>query len=625
MSAPMRSRNDVDRGAAGRRAFSSPAAGPACAQRSAGGLLLALLVLAGCGEPATDSGLTDRAAGNSGPAESRSVDALRFEDVSEIVGLDFVHENGMSGRMFFVEPVGAGGGLADFDGDGDLDLILVQGQVLPLPEEDKRDPERVTRVFRNDLIGPDGTRGPLQFTDITASSGLHANGYGMGVAIGDVDNDGRADVYVTNFGENRFFRNVSGAQGIRFEDRTEASGADDRGWSTSAAFADLDEDGWLDLYIANYVEYRIGNHKDCRTPGGRLNYCGPQTYEGAPDRLLRNLGGFRFEDISGPSGVLGAPSPGLGVVAADLDRDGYQDLYVANDMRSNFFWRSLGQRPMAFEDLGLFSGSAVAMDGRAQASMGLLAGDVDNDGDDDLFMTHLRADTNTLYLNDGQGGFTDASLRSGLGGASLQATGFGTVFIDIDNDGWLDVVAANGAVTIIEEQAAAGDPYPLKQPNQAFYNTGGGQFVEITETIGGNLELLEVSRGLAVGDIDNDGRSDLLLTNNQGPARLLLNRSETDHHWLGLSLLTADSGRDALGAQVRVTRSDGVVLWRRAATDGSYLSSNDPRVLVGLGEFGEPVEVQVRWPGGSVDVWSGLETDRYHRLMQGAGRSEESE
>lgn len=574
--------------------------------------MVLVALLTGCGNEAGPP----EAAGDSRPTTAGS--HVRLEDVSESVGLDFMHDNGMSGEMYFVEPVGSGGAMADFDGDGDLDLLLVQGQRLPAPDPDAPEPLR-SRVYRNDLIGPDGVAGPLRFTDVTASSGLLADGYGMGVAAGDVDNDGRVDVYLTNFGSNQLWRNVSENGEIRFVDVTEASGADDPRWSTSASFADLDGDGLLDLYIANYVDFRIENHKVCRTPGGRPNYCGPQSYAGDPDRLLRNLGGLRFEDVTGAAGVLGSPSPGLGVVAADLDLDGNPDLYVANDLKPNFFWRSLGRSPLRFEDVALLSGSAVAMDGRAQASMGLLAGDVDNDGDDDLFMTHLRADTNTLYMNDGRGGFLDVSSRSGLGGASLQATGFGTVFIDLDNDGWLDVIAANGAVTVIEEQAAAGSAYPLAQPNQVFYNRGGGDFVEISDTAGGNLTLLEVSRGLAMGDVDNDGRSDVLLTNNQGPARLLLNRTPTDHRWLGLRLLTADGRRDALGARVHVQLADGRGFWRRAATDGSYLAANDPRVLVGLGDSSGPVIVEVHWPDGSTERWEALETGRYHTLRAGLG------
>lgn len=546
---------------------------------------------------------------------------VQFDDVAAEVGLNFVHENGMSGALYFVEPVGSGVALADFDNDGDLDVLLVQGQRLPLDDiACDLDGCLRARAFRNDVIGPDGSTGQLRFTDITEASGLSATGYGMGVATGDIDNDGRIDVYLTNFGSNQLWRNISDENGIRFENITEHSGTDDPRWSTSASFSDLDGDGLLDLFVTNYVEYRFENHKVCRMPGGQPNYCGPQSYQGQTDSFFHNTGSLQFNDISGPAGLLGSPSSGLGVVVADLDRDGRPDVYVANDMRPNFFWHHLGENSLRFDNIALLSGSAVAMDGRAQASMGLVAGDIDNDGDDDLFMTHLRADTNTLYLNDGRGGFVDASSRSGLAAPSLSYTGFGTVLIDLDNDGWLDIVVANGAVSIIEQQAREGSTYPLAEPNQVFYNRGGGDFIDISQSVGGNLTRLEVSRGLAVGDIDNDGLSDVVLSNNQGPVRLLLNRTMTDHHWLGLRLLTADGKRDALGAIVIATLADGRQLRRRAATDGSYLSANDPRVLVGLGDQDQAVAIEIQWPDGSTELWRDLAPDRYHTLQAGTGQ-----
>jgi len=589
---------------------------------------LVLVLLAGCGDDGKKRG-DDRnpepASPISGVESPRADQRANLVDVANQVGLEFTHDNGMGGDLYFIEPVGSGAALVDFDNDGDLDVLLVQGQKLPaaaltssMPADSPEGGLR-SRVFRNELVDADGTRGEVRFTDITESSGLIATGYGMGVAAGDIDNDGRIDVYLTNFGPNQLWRNVSDAAGIRFEDVTERSGTDDERWSTSASVADLDGDGLLDLYVANYVNFRFENHKTCRTPGGRPNYCGPQSYQGEPDAVFLNRGGFRFEEISGPAGILGAPSSGLGVVTADLDRDGHLDIYVANDLEPNFLWRNLGADTLKFEEIALLSGSAVAMDGRAQASMGLVAGDIDNDGDDDLFMTHLRTDSNTLYLNDGSAGFLDGTFTSGLGAPSLSVTGFGTVLIDLDNDGWLDIVTANGAVAIIEEQARQGSDYPLAEPNLAFYNAGGGDYVDITESAGGELTRLEVSRGLAVGDVDNDGRSDILLSNNNGPARLLMNRTRTDHHWLGLRLLTPGGTRDALGAQATVFLPGDRRLSRRAATDGSYLSASDPRVLFGLGGDGEPVSVEVRWPGGESERWQALSPDRYHILEAGTG------
>jgi hypothetical protein len=469
----------------------------------------------------------------------------------------------------------------------------------------------------------------LRFTDVTSGSGLRAVGYGMGVASGDFDDDGRIDLYFTCFGSNQLWRNVgsvgTGGTGgdIRFEEVTAAAGVDDARWSTSASFADVDGDGDLDLYVTNYVDFRLENHRPCRSSGGRQDFCGPSAYNGESDRLFLNRGDGTFANGSGPSGVLSEPSSGLGVVAADFDRDGLVDLYVANDLRRNHLWRNLGRRDSIprFENVALEAGVAVSMLGRAQASMGVVAGDLDQDGDDDLFTTHLTGDTNTLYINDGAGSFVDRTAAGGLGAPSLELTGFGTALLDVDNDGTLDVIVGNGAVKAIQAQADEGDPYPLNQRNQLFRNRGDGTFVEISSQAGVEFARMEVSRGVAVGDVDNDGRSDVLLTNNRGPARLLRNQSDSGHAWLGLRLRLREGGRDALGARVAVHRADGTTLWRRVATDGSYLSAGDPRLLVGLGSSPEVDTVEVIWPGGATEVWHKLEPGRYHTLVAGQGQS----
>jgi hypothetical protein len=567
------------------------------------------------------------------PSTLDPTSAPLLEDVSADAGLDFVHWNGMTGALYFVEPVGAGGGVADLDGDGDLDLIVIQGNLLqrdgaasdaePLHPPPSRPG---SRIFRNDLRVDDRGQPKIALEDVTDDAGLVADGYGMGVATGDFDNDGLIDVYLTCFGHNQLWHNVSTDGRIRFEDVTVAAGVDDPRWSTSASFVDVDRDGWLDLFVANYVDFRLATHRPCRSPGGRPDYCGPQSYHGETDRLFRNRGNGTFEDVSGSAGLLGEASSGLGVVAADLDRDGWSDLYVANDLRRNFLWRNLGLRDGGFprfSEIALVSGAAVSMDGRAQASMGLAAGDLDNDGDDDLFMTHLSADTNTLYVNDGHAVFTDRSAASGLGGSSLAETGFGTALIDVDNDGLLDVAVANGAVKVIEAQARAGDPYPLKQPNQLFRNRGDGTVADISESGGSAFTGLEVSRGLAIGDVDNDGHSDILITNNNGPARLVRGIGGQRSSWVGLRVLTGPDGRDAIGARLAITRPDGTVLYRRVATDGSYLSASDPRILVGLGAGVPTVSVRVEWATGGSHEWTGLVTGRYHTLAAGGGDGRE--
>ncbi|MBZ0111199.1 MAG: CRTAC1 family protein [Thermoanaerobaculia bacterium] len=603
------------------------------------------MVLIGACDSAREVGKPAGDQGREREAESLRVDGngadapIVFADIAVENGLDFVHSNGMTGHLYFAEPVGAGAALFDVDGDGDLDIFLVQGGALGANASDAgikgrpregggpwEDSPSGGRLYRNDLkVSGDGSR-TVQFTDVTMESGLQASGYGMGVASGDFDNDGRTDLYLTNFGPNQLWRNVSDGKRIAFEEVTQSAGVEENRWSTGATFADLDADGWLDLFVTNYVDFDLLSHKTCSSSGGRPDYCGPQSYDGESDRLWQNRGDGTFQDVSGRAGILLEPSSGLGVVAVDLDLDGWLDLYVTNDLRRNVLWHNRGGDGLSFEDVALETGTAVSMLGRAQASMGVVAEDFDGDADDDLFMTHLTADTNTLYVNDGGGTFEDRSNPSGLGASSLEATGFGVAALDGDNDGRLDLVIANGAVKSIEVQARSGDPLPLKQANQLFRNFGSGRFTDASQAAGLEFSRLEVSRGAVSGDIDNDGRSDVLITNNNGAARLLHNVTESGNHWIGLRVLEKH-GSDALGARVQVLTRDSSV-WRRVSTDGSYLSARDPRVLVGLGLVEAPVSVRVHWLRGGIEEWQSLAPGQYYSLRRGEGdpvKSEEQE
>ena len=551
-----------------------------------------------------------------------------FRDQAQETGLDFVHFNGMSGAYYFSEIVGAGGAFLDYDNDGDLDVYCVQGRMLGqdtpladalLPPADNR-PLR-DRLYRNDLaILANGER-RLRFTDVTAASGIAATGYGMGVTTGDYNNDGWIDLYVTNFGANQLWRNNGDGT---FRDVTQVSGQDsgidDPRWSTSAAFVDVDRDGWLDLFVVNYTDFRLANHASCVNEQGAPEYCGPNSYSPETDRLLRNLGDGAFADISAEAGLLTAPGPGLGVVTADFNADGWIDIYVANDQAHNVLW--INQADGRFREEGLMRGSAVDAQGRAQASMGVDAGDIDADGDLDLFMTHLLNEVNTLYLNDGQGQFFDRTAASGLGAPSIGFTGFGTVLLDVDNDGWLDLIAANGAVRTVPELRAAGDVLPLDQPNQLFLNQA-GTFVDASSRAP-VLARPYVSRGAAVGDVDNDGDPDVLVFNNSGPVQLLVNQigqigqiGQTSS-WLGVRLV-GRSGRDMLGAQVSLVRQGKPPLLRRAHSDASYLAAHDPRVLFGLGPDETGGQVHVRWPSGGQEEWSELGAGQYHTLVEGQG------
>ena len=553
-------------------------------------------------------------------SQSASSDDGIFSDGTEKAGLDFVHFNGMSGKFYYCEMVGGGGALFDYDSDGDLDLYVIQGHMLGEGDSSvgagvsRAGPAPMDRLYRNDLVvQPDGTR-RIRFTDVTASSGIRSLGYGMGVAAADYDNDGWVDLYVMNFGPNQMFRNRGDGT---FEDVTAKAGTGDGRWGVSAAFLDYDRDGWLDLFLGNYVDFRFSNQKLCHAPSGAVDYCGPLGYEPVPNRLYRNRRDGSFEDVSARSQISREYHGALGVVAADVNADGWPDVYVANDQRPNDLW--INQKDGTFMNEALLAGAAFNRDGMAESSMGVDAADFDNDGDEDLFMTHLKSEKNTLYTNDGTGFFKDASLEANLAVSSLPYTAFGTRFFDYDNDGWLDLFAANGEVRTIETLARRGDPYPLRQPNQLFRNLGDGRFQEVTAEAGPVFRLSEVSRGAAFGDVDNDGDTDVVLFNNNGRTRLLVNRVGTENGWLGLRLVGRKSNRDALGAWVGVFREGGPTLWRRARTDGSYASSNDPRILVGLGRSAKVIRVRAHWPSGLVEEWTGIEAGRYVALDEGSG------
>lgn len=543
-----------------------------------------------------------------------------FVEIAGQAGLDFVHFNGMTGKEYFAEMMGAGVALIDYDGDGDLDVYLVQGQLLG--EDDSIDdalipiggePPYSDRLFRNDLEIVGG-KPVLKFTDVTREAGIAATGYGMGVASGDVNNDGHIDLYVTNFGENNLLLN-DGKAG--FSDATADRGAADSRWSVSASFLDFDRDGWLDLFIGNYVNYTVLTHETCRLPNGIPDYCSPSAYRPVNDRFLHNEGGGKFANRSSQVGIEKIFGAALGVIAADFNGDGWADVYVANDGAENQLW--MNDQKGRFRDESLLAGTAVNMEGKAEASMGVTAEDFDGDGDIDLFMTHLSRETNTLYVNDGQGWFEDRTMSLALGQSSLSATGFGTAWFDYDNDGWMDLFSANGAVTKVEAQISAGEILPLRQANQLWRNRGGDRgFDEVSAAAGPVFALSEVSRGAAFGDIDNDGDADIVVTNNGGPVRLLQNVVGQDSNWLGVRLLTGSGGRDAIGATLTLRAADRT-LSRRVHTDGSYASASDPRVLFGLGDFDGKADLEVRWPDGSTERFAGLKSGRYHELVQGSG------
>jgi hypothetical protein len=553
-----------------------------------------------------------RAAGDTTPSPV-------FSDVTSEVGIDFTHYNGMTGKFFLPEIMGSGAALIDFDNDGDLDLFLVQGSVIdPNVKPDKTlfpwpkpEPPR-SRLYRNDLvIEKDGSR-RLRFTDVTDKSRIPAFGYGMGVAAGDINNDGLTDLYVCNLGSNQMLLNNGDGT---FTDVTKKTNTDDPGWSTSAAFFDYDRDGWLDLFVTNYVQFSVGNNPTCYAKTSARDYCTPRAFHSAPDRLFHNKGDGTFEDVTVSSGINKEFGAGLGVVTDDFDRDGWVDIYVANDGEPNQLW--INKKNGTFRNQAWLGGAAVNRDGQAEAGMGVDAGDFDGDNTDDIFLTHLMEETNTLYLNLGRGLFEDRTIEAGLGRQTRRYTGFGTLWFDYDNDGWLDLLSANGAVQILEDLVRKRDRYPLGQPNQLFHNTGKGTFTEVSALSGSVFQLLEVSRGAAFGDIDNDGDTDVVICNNNGPARVLLNRVGNRNHWLGLRLVGTQGNRDMLGAQVEIVLDKKNTMRRRARTDGGYLSAHDPRVLVGLGQVSGAEAVRIHWPSGTTEEWKNPPIEKYIILDEG--------
>ena len=580
--------------------------------------LLAWSAAAACACGAADSG-SPAPPGPAPPAAPPEPAVEWFVDRAAAAGLDFVHFNGMSGSFYQPEMMGPGAGLFDYDNDGDLDVYLAQGELLgsgtplvPLPEGQPPG----DRLYRNDLeVRPDGTR-TLRFTDVTEESGVPAGGYGMGVAAGDYDNDGWVDLYLTRFGRNRMLRNRGDGT---FADVSAATGADEPSWGVPASFFDFDRDGWLDLFVGNYLNYTLDTHTQCYNRAGPPDYCPPEVSPPAPSRLYRNRGDGAFADVTAAAGLAREFGPALGAAAADYDGDGRIDLFVANDQQENQLW--INQGGGRFRNLALPRGVALGAAGDAKADMGVDAGDFDNDGDEDLFITELTGQGSTLYVNDGAGLFEDLSAAYGIRAASLPYTGFGAGWIDVDNDGWLDVVAVNGSVTQRLESLGPENPFPLDQRNQVFRNLAGERFEDVTGRAGAPFARSAVSRGAAFGDVDNDGDTDVLVANAAGRAELLINQVGQRRGWLGLRLVGAAAPRDAVGARVAVTGSDGVTRRRRARADGSYASAHDPRVLIGLGdEAAETLAVRVTWPDGRTETWPAAPVGRYSTLVQGEGR-----
>jgi hypothetical protein len=543
---------------------------------------------------------------------------VTFVDAAGTTGLDFVHVNGMTGQFYYPELFGPGVALLDFDNDGDLDVFVTQGSALGATAHGSASSsgamagKRGGRLYRNEFV----EKHTLTFTDVTEQAGLATAGYGMGAATGDFNNDGCLDLLVTALEGTQLFRNNCNGT---FTDVSAASGVGVPGWTVSATFVDYDRDGWLDLFVGAYMRYSVTADEHCFGMGGDRVYCPPAAYQPRRSRLYHNQRNGTFIDVTDAALTGGDFGPTLGIVAADFNADGWPDVYVANDSQPDQLWINAGNG--TFVNRALLAGTAYNADGHATASMGVDAGDFDNDGDDDILHTNLVGEGDTLLVNDATGTFADESKSRGLFLPSLRHTGFGAAWVDIDNDGWLDIFSTNGGVRTIEEGAARRkDPFPYRERKQLLLNLHNGRFGDITDRAGAPFQSVEVGRGAAFGDIDNDGDIDIVVGATNGSLQLLINQTGNRRHWIGLRLLGVDGRRDALGARVAIARTGQPTVTRRVRTDGSYGSASDARVLAGLGSSAVDPTVRVTWPDGRTDEWRDLRVDAYTTLREGTGR-----
>jgi enediyne biosynthesis protein E4 len=530
--------------------------------------------------------------------------SIKLTDVAAEAGIDLVNVSGGAAKDYIVDANGNGAAFFDYDNDEDLDVLIVNGSTR---EHFAQGGDPMIALYQNDGKG--------HFRDVTASSGFDRRGWGSGACIGDYDNDGARDVYVTAFGQDAMWRNTGKGT---FVDVTRSAGFDETRWGTSCAFADYDHDGYLDLYVANYVAFddrtipARGTTANCRFMATDV-FCGPKRLTGDLDVLYHNNGNGTFSDATTRAGVKDPGYYGFGVVFTDLNDDGWPDIYVANDSVPNLLFRNRGNG--TFVEEGVVSGAALSSDGRAQAGMGVDAGDYNGDGLPDLIVTNFSHDYNTLYENGPPGVFTDRSYATGIASTAGPYLGWGVKFVDIDNDGRLDIFIANGHVYPEVDKHGLGTRY--QQRKQIFVNEG-TRFRHASTEIGGGLLIEKSSRGAAFGDYDNDGDIDALVINMNDRPTLLRNDTAPGNHWITVRLVGSKSNRDGIGTRVAIEAGN-----RKQTTlvrgDGSYMSHSDTRAHFGLAEATRVDRLEIRWPSGVVESATGLAADRFYLAREGAG------
>ena len=532
-----------------------------------------------------------------------AVNAVRYVDVAGSAGISFQHDNAASPEKYLIETMGSGCGWIDYDQNGLLDLYLVNGA--------SRRPNTSKHALRSALYrnNGDGT-----FTDVTIKAGVEAEGLvGMGAAVGDYDNDGFPDLFVLGYGRCILFHNNGNGT---FTDVTDRAGVGNiRKWGSSAAWFDYDNDGLLDLVIANYVDWSPEENFWCGDKGpGLRSYCHPDVYRGQPPTLYHNNGDGTFSDVSKRSGVGIRPGNGLGVVTFDYDNDGWQDIFITNDQMPNFLFHN--NRDGTFREIGYSAGVAVGIDGQFEAGMGTDAADTTGSGRSDLIVTHLDQQLARLYQNVGEGYFEDATFRSKISYATFHLSGFGTRFMDYDNDGARDLFMANGHVLDNIQRYHAETTYA--EPKLMFRNVGHGIFENVSDQLGPDFLLPRVSRGAAIGDFDNDGDLDIIISNNGQAPQLLRNDGGNANHWFQLLLIGTRSNRDAVGARVKVTAGD-LVLYDEKKGGMSYQSAQDPRLHFGLGQHTTVEEVEIKWPSGELTKLTNIKSDQILAIEEGKG------